>query len=90
MTDLDEILATEWCANIKKEELTEQDVGGVKGWMSTADAAKKPVAALGGQLYDEIFVELKVGEPAANGVSGDEALAQAMNKLAEVGLGDVG
>lgn len=89
MNDLDEILATEWCANINKEELTENDMGdGLTGWISTAEAAAALVADCEGIAYDDLYVELKTAELTAAGASADDALAQAMQLLAEAGIGD--
>lgn len=91
MKNLDEILATEPCQNIKKEELTEMDFGGgVMGWISTDEASQALVEASAELVYDELYVQMKVSELAVSGVSADDALNQAMNNLAAVGLGDVG
>lgn len=90
MNNLDDILATEWCANIKKEELTEIDLDGKTAWMSTEAAAAELAASLAEYTYDGLFVELKLSELVSSGLSQDEAMPQIMNMLANVGLGDVG
>lgn len=90
MTDIDEILATEYCQNIKKEELTETEIDGVTGWISTEEASQTLVEACESLVYDELYVQMKVSELAAAGVSDEDALNQAMNNLAAVGLGDAG
>lgn len=88
MKDIDEILATEACQNINKEELTEMDFGnGITGWMSTSEASQSLVEAAADLVYDELYIQMKVGELAAAGVSEDEALEQAMNNLAAAGIG---
>lgn len=89
MKNLDDILATEWCASIKKENLVEADFGGgTTGWMSTEEAAEKLAKNCGDYSFDALFEEMKVIELTASGVSPQDALVQAKIKLADVGLGD--
>lgn len=89
MNSLDDILATEPCQGIKKEELAEADFGdGTTGWMSTEEAAEKLAKNCGDYSFDALFEEMMVIELTASGVSQQDALVQARIKLANVGLGD--
>lgn len=89
MNNLDDILATEPCQGIKKEELAEADFGdGTTGWMSTVEAAERSAKNCGDYSFDALFEEMMIIELTASGVSQQDALVQARIKLANAGLGD--
>lgn len=89
MTDLDEILATEYCGNIKKEDLVENDFGGgVTGWTYNELAAEKRAKNCGDYSIDALYEEMKMIELTGSGLSQEEARKQIKIKLANAGLGD--
>lgn len=89
MTNLDDILATEYCSNIKKEDLVETDFGnGTAGWTYNELAAEKQAKNCGDYSIDALYEEMKMIELTSSGLSQEEARKQIKIKLANVGLGD--
>lgn len=89
MTDLDDILATEYCYNIKKEDLVETDFGdGTTGWTYNEQAAEKQAKNCGDYSIDALYEEMKMIELTGAGLSQEEARKQIKIKLSNVGLVD--
>lgn len=87
MTDLDEILATEYCYFINKEDLVETDFGnGTTGWTYNEDAAKKQAKNCGDYTFVEAYEEMKIIELTGSGLSQQDAVTQVKIKIAGVGL----